>query len=378
MLARAADGVDRPLSASRHRGSSRGSHNGGPEESPIARRGSRVGRRPALEVQLAELRDVARDPSSDVARERLRAALADRSPHVVARAARIVSESRVAGFTLDLAAGFERFTVDGAVVDRGCGAKLAIVEALDALEHAGPEPFLRGARYEQLEGPTREDTAIGVRGRCYFALVRVRHPQVFGVMVDRVATSRHTAEWVNVARAVAYSGDPAGAPLLRLMWGQVHAGLVRDGFEVAVSALVGYLALDPGEGTALCRSVLLEREVERDDEVDRVEVVVLALAESRTAEAYGLVREWLDAHPDSRVRRYGFQALGLMRREEATAYLLAAIASGSAVDAEHAIAALAPFRHLGDVVRRVREAAAGNRAVELGAALARAFPAEEA
>src|SRR4029077_17848005 len=70
---------------------------------------------------------------------------------------------------------FSRFEQNPAKSDPACRAKLAVLDALDHLEHPDPAPFLQGARLVQKEaswGPP-VDTAGGVRARAIVALARI-------------------------------------------------------------------------------------------------------------------------------------------------------------------------------------------------------------
>ena len=67
---------------------------------------------------------------------------------------------------------FDRFLVEPLKNDKLCRAKIAIVQALDKIEHGRQKVFERAAGHVQLEPVFggREDTAAALRGAALFAL----------------------------------------------------------------------------------------------------------------------------------------------------------------------------------------------------------------
>ena len=103
----------------------------------------------------------------------LRKRIGDRSNLVVAAAAAIAGEGTLVGLAGDLVAAFDRFLVNPLKDDKLCRAKVAIVQALDRMEHQGPDVFLRAARHVQFEpvwGGT-EDSAPPLRAAALVATV---------------------------------------------------------------------------------------------------------------------------------------------------------------------------------------------------------------
>src|SRR5262245_11174561 len=92
-------------------------------------------------LRLRELRDEAITPQS---MDELSTFVADKSSLVVAYAAEIAGNRTCEPLAAELARNFERFLVDPEKTDKGCRAKIAIVEALNKLECNKPDVFLRG------------------------------------------------------------------------------------------------------------------------------------------------------------------------------------------------------------------------------------------
>ena len=121
-----------------------------------------MGKRLSIEEKLSAIRRLReRQPCSEVAAE-LRSALRDRSNLIVAAAAAIVGDQKHVELSPDLEAAFERFLVDPRKSDKLCRAKIAIVGALDKLEHERPDTFLVAARHVQMEPVWggQEDAAV--------------------------------------------------------------------------------------------------------------------------------------------------------------------------------------------------------------------------
>ena len=102
-----------------------------------------MAKRLSVEEKLSAIRRLRElEPSSQITSE-LRAALHDKSNLIVAAAAAIVGDQNHIGLSADLEAAFDRCLVDPLKSDKLCRAKIAIVQALDKLEHERTEIFLR-------------------------------------------------------------------------------------------------------------------------------------------------------------------------------------------------------------------------------------------
>src|SRR4051812_30231804 len=110
-----------------------------------------MARRSSLDDKLAAVRALRdRDPSPEVTAE-VRKALADKSNLVVAAAAAIAGDQGLAELAPALEAAFGPFLIDPLKNDKLCRAKLAIVQALDKLEHNRADVFQKAARHVQRE-----------------------------------------------------------------------------------------------------------------------------------------------------------------------------------------------------------------------------------
>src|SRR5687768_9732310 len=105
--------------------------------------------RSSIDEQIASIARLRADARSEAAKAELRKALASKLNLLVAKAATVVGEARLADLADDLVGAFHRFMQAGS--DKGCVAKTAIAKALDLIEHNDEHTYLKGVRHVQLE-----------------------------------------------------------------------------------------------------------------------------------------------------------------------------------------------------------------------------------
>ena len=94
-----------------------------------------MAKRLSLDDKLAAVRLLRdRDPSPELTVE-LKTAIDDRSNLIVAAAAAIAGDQGFVELAPTLASALDRFLVDPLKADKLCRAKLAVIQALDKLEH---------------------------------------------------------------------------------------------------------------------------------------------------------------------------------------------------------------------------------------------------
>src|SRR5262245_64328005 len=114
-------------------------------------RDRRMAGRESLDDKLAALRALRGQLLTPEQTTVLRKRIGDRSNLVVAAAAAIAGENTLVELARDLEAAFDRFLVNPLKDDKLCRAKIAVVQALDRMEHQETEVFLKAARHVQLE-----------------------------------------------------------------------------------------------------------------------------------------------------------------------------------------------------------------------------------
>jgi len=173
----------------------------------------------SFDQQLARL-DELRHGAPEASVEALRKALGHHNNYLVAKAADLVRELRLAELIPDLLAAFDRFFADPVKTDPQCWAKNAISRALAGLDCQEPAVFLSGMGHVQLEPVWggSSDTAGTLRATCALALVQCRSLTDHDLLASLVVlvADRDKSVRVQVVRAIAQVGSLGAALLLRL------------------------------------------------------------------------------------------------------------------------------------------------------------------
>jgi HEAT repeat protein len=308
-----------------------------------------MAKRASLDDKLSEVRQLRdQDPGPEVTAE-LRKALADRSNLVVAAAAAIVGDRMLGELATAMEAAFPRFLEDPLKTDKLCRAKLAIVQALDKLEHAKPDVFFQAARHVQLEPVWggSEDTAVLLRAAGLLALARIDPDGLLEILVDALADPKKDVR-LAAAQALGYHGSEAANLLLRL---KVRLGDPES--EVFSECLSGLLACSPKENLPLVTEFL-----DPDNELI-CEAAILALGRSRLSEAFDvLVRCW-DRKPSRAMTQTLLFSLAMLRQLAATDFLVELVRTGPEATALEALAALKLQAHDPRLLQRVEETVRG-------------------
>jgi HEAT repeat protein len=306
-----------------------------------------MGKRLSIDEKLSSirrLRDV--EPSSEVASE-LRSALRDKSNLVVAAAAAIAGDQKYVELSSDLEAAFERFLLDPQKSDKLCRAKLAIVQALERLEHERPAIFLRAAGHVQLEPVWggHADTAAPLRAAAILALTRIDCQGLLPLLVDSLTDPQKEVR-IAAAQALGAHGSDAATLLLRF---KVRTG--DSELEVITECLCGLLNCSPQESLPF----VAQRLDSGDSDVR--EAAILALGRSRLPEAFELLKACWEKH------RIGLDdlicvAMAMLRLPMANEFLLELVARETGAPASAALSALLIHRYDPGLRKRVAEAVA--------------------
>src|SRR5262245_17860386 len=101
------------------------------------------------DARLARLHGMRNQPATPETISELRRFLVDASSVIVAEAARIIKDHALSELAGNLVQAFDRLMIDPEERDKHCQAKIEIVDALNRLEHADPDVFLRGLTHRQ-------------------------------------------------------------------------------------------------------------------------------------------------------------------------------------------------------------------------------------
>jgi hypothetical protein len=298
-----------------------------------------------LDQFLAQLESVRRDPTAPEATIALRQILASQYSIAVAQAAKLIGSAELYDLIPDLVAAFDRNMIKPIETDPGCVAKLKIADALYRLDYSNEELFLRGVRHIQAEPGWggSEDTAAALRGTCALGLVRMNYAEVMSELADLLADPKQDAR-IGAARAIAYTGNQTGVPLLRL---RVQIG---DTAPVLSDCFISLLQLAPQASLPLVSRFL-------GDRAEVAEVAALALGESRLPEAFTILQNWWQRTRTAELRHIALTAIALIRQDEAIAFLITLIREGAIADAKEAVSALSLYHQDQDLWQRVCDTA---------------------
>ncbi|WP_026731199.1 HEAT repeat domain-containing protein [Fischerella sp. PCC 9605] len=299
------------------------------------------------EEMLSLLSQIQENPTTEEAIASLRQVLNSKYSVAIARTAKIVGKFAIVELIPDLVAAFARMMVNPTVTDQGCLAKKEIAETLYRLEYSDENLFLEGIRHVQMEPiwGGKEDTAAHLRGICALGLVRMNYSDVMNELADLLADPKPEAR-VAATRAIAYSANPQGVPLLRL---KVRIGDPAP--QVLSECFTALLQLAPQQSLPLVASFLV------DSEEQICELAALALGESRLDAAFDTLKNWWERTRSAELRRTGLLAIAMLRHDQALEFLISLVAEGKDLDAKDAIAALSIYREDYELWQRVYKAA---------------------
>ena len=313
------------------------------------------------DAKLARLHAIRNQPATTL---ELRRYLADASSLIVAEAAKIVKDQAAGELVGDLVAAFDRLMIDPEERDKQCRAKIEIVGALNRLDYADPNVFLRGLTHRQNPrfGEPGQDAAGALRALCAFGLARFNHPDVVLLLTELLLDRDDTAR-AGAARALGGTGSLTAVPLLRYkvrtgdplddVIGECFASLLTLSFADSLPFVAEYLQAPENalQGTA-----------------------VFALAETRRPEAFAILRDYWPKAPGD-LRESLLVALATFRLPAANDFLIGLIA-GKDPSARAALSALAIHRHNPKIAASIAAAVEANGAESVREAFRKKFPAE--
>jgi HEAT repeat protein len=308
-----------------------------------------MGKRPSLDEKLSAIRRLRELPLSPQLTSELRSALRDKSNLIVAAAAAIVGDQNHAGFSADLEAAFDRCMLDPLKNDKLCRGKIAVIQALDKVEHEQTAIFLRAVSHIQLEPVWggSEDTAAPLRAAAILALARLNNHGLLPLLVDCLTDSQKEVR-IATAQALGYHGSEPASLLLRL-----KARLGDKEPDVVSECLTGLLACAPKDNLSFVSQFL--------DSVDPTtcEAAILALGRSRLPDGFELLKNALQRHPIG-LNEEIFLAMAMLRLPVATEFLLDTVASEGERTASQALSALIIYSYDPNLRDRISEAVQKN------------------
>jgi HEAT repeat protein len=284
----------------------------------------------SLDDKLAAIRKLRGQPLGPEQKAELKKCIGDRSNLVVAAAAAIAGENTLVEMSRDLEAAFERFLVNPLKDDKLCRAKIAVIQALDKMEHQDPGVFQKASKHIQFEPVYggSEDTAPPLRAAAIIALARIEGSSALSLLVDAMTDP---AKDVRIAAAMAMGavGSEAAGLLLRL-----KARMGDRDPEVLSECLSGLLTVNPREHLPVVSEFL------EPGNAARCEAAAFALGKSRLPDALEPLEACWQRSRFSEVGKPVLLAISMLRLPVAIDYLLELVASDSEQDALLALSAL--------------------------------------
>jgi hypothetical protein len=303
-----------------------------------------------FEEQIAAL-DAIREQPAEARIELLRKGLAHRNNFIVAKAADLVREFRIAALVSELLNAFDRFFADPVKSDPQCWAKNALSRALAAAEYQEPEAFLRGLRHIQMEPVWggRSDTAGTLRATCAFGLVQcrgLREVDLLTYLIESLGDEDKSVR-AEVVRAIEQVGSAPASLLLRL-----RAVLGKDEPEVLGACYSGVLRIEGASAIAWVGRFLSAGD-------DAAAEAALAIAGTHSVESFETLREYFGKIVDPWFRSVLLSAMALTRQDAAHEFLLELVRTES-LDAGAAIEVILRSMPPAEVVTRLEKIVAGN------------------
>jgi HEAT repeat protein len=317
------------------------------------------------EAKLARIRELHDLPATSETTLELRRYLADTSSLIVAEAVGIIKDQAVLELVGDLVTAFDRLMIDPEESDKQCRAKIAIMDALNQLEYAESDVFLRGLTHRQnshFGEPPGQDAAGALRANCAIGLARIAHPGVVLLLTELLLDTDDTAR-AGAARALGGTASLAAIPLLRYkvrtgdrqadVIGECFDSLLTLSFEESLPFVAKYLKYPDSalHGTAM-----------------------FALAETRKTEALAVLKDYWPIAPADR-RESLLLALAACRLPAANDFLISLIADKDA-HARTALSALTIHRHNPKITAAIAAAVEANGAESVREWFKKKFPAE--
>jgi hypothetical protein len=323
-----------------------------------------VSKHDPIEQALEKLAALKSSPADPGLLEQLRAFLRNRSNLVVAKAAKIAGERRLAELLPDLVVAFHKLMADPARLDKRCAALTEIVAALYAQDYSEPEVYLKAVHHVQREGSFGPpiDSAAQLRGLGVQGLVRTRFPDALAEAVALLVDPEPPAR-IGAVRALASNGGEAGALALRL---KVLTGdRVPD---VLAECFSGLLAV-PSESSVTFVSSYVD-----DEESAIAEAAILALGASRSARAISALKDKWQRTRRGPLKKILLLALSTSRSEDALQFLLGLLETDSVSSAAEILSALASQRPTQTIRDSIHSALTRRDDPALLAAFHSAFP----
>ena len=278
--------------------------------------------------------------------EALRKVVKGKQSFAIAPATKLIINHHLTQLVPDLITSFERMLTNGERTDPGCKAKWAIANTLYQLEQPDADLFLSGIRHVQQEPvwSGSEDTAPKLRSLCSLGLVQANYYDVMNELADLLVDPAYDAR-AGAARAVGYSENPAGIPMLRL-----KANIGDTEPSVMSECFIALLKLSDDQAPKVFAA--LENGTEQIQEL-----AAIALSEARIPGTLEAIKQQWKGTRTAELRQSFLLSIAILRVDEAIAFLIDLVARGNPQDAKDALIALDIYRQTTEIWQQIMKAA---------------------
>ena len=300
-----------------------------------------------LEAALEQVRALQRLGSLEALDiEALRKIVKGKHSFAITPATQLIINHRLTQLIPDLISTFNKMLINGEKTDPGCKAKWAIANTLYKLEQPDADLFLSGIRHIQLEPVWggSEDTAPKLRSLCALGLVQSNYYDALSELADLLVDPEHDAR-AGAARAIGYSENPAGIPMLRL---KVNIGDIEP--SVMSECFIALLKLSGDQSPKVFAAL--------ENGTDQIrELAAIALSEARIPGTFEAIRQQWKKTRSPELRQSFLLSIAILRIDEAIDFLIDLVARGNPQDAKDAFLALDIYRQTTEIWQQVTKAA---------------------
>lgn len=274
-----------------------------------------MAKRLTLEDKVESIREIGENEITYESISALNKALKNKSNILVRKAAKVIEKCEIRESIPELQKAFYRFMGNPVKTDPNCLAKMALIDALYALDCKCFDIYLKGSKHIQMEPVYggRKDTADELRGRCIQALVSFGYSEamleITRLLYDDCVSPRRSA-----ADSLSQIMSSESELLLRM---KVYSGDNEP--DVIGICFSGLIAIAPERNISFVASYLDNS----DDDI--VLLAALALGESRSDKAFEILEKKFNSYLLLKEKKRFIVPISLLRTEKAFEFLIRVI-----------------------------------------------------
>jgi HEAT repeat protein len=311
---------------------------------------------------LEQLEQLRLSQKKDELQQELKQSFTNGAALIVARAAVICREERLADLESELVESWGRFRDPPSRLDKGCKAKTALALTAVELDFDCVDLYLEGIHLRQPEpvwGGT-VDTAAELRAVCASGLAQSDYPEAVVELAELLADSEPEAR-TGAVRALAQLDPWRAEPLLRF-----KLLLGDDDEKVIGDCCLALLRLSPDSAMPFVSHLL------DSDNTQIAEAVALSMGESRLEKCLIPLQHAWEGALEAGFRRTLLLSIAMLHNDSSRDFLLELVEKEALPVAEMVVNALSMYRHDEELLQSLQSIAT-SRADGLDAVIRRAF-----